>query len=174
MPAPGAFILLAAVSASGCLASPAHPGESGGPSGGAAAPIPPTRAAQGSPVGLGPHHLCACLPAAAPGPGGPRGRSPCPQGLWEAGRGLGGERVRSGNMCLHTRVCVCRCVRAAAGRAGPRGGECLFLRQPQRGQLSAASGRPGAGRAPFSGAWAGDGGHVCAPSAPKGDMPRPC
>ncbi|KAF5925892.1 hypothetical protein HPG69_000383 [Diceros bicornis minor] len=40
MPAPGALILLAAVSASGCLASPAHPGESVRPSGCPAAPTP--------------------------------------------------------------------------------------------------------------------------------------
>ncbi|KAF7480346.1 hypothetical protein GHT09_008359 [Marmota monax] len=63
MPAPGALILLAAVSASGCLASPAHPGESVRPSACPAAPTPTAASlpARGLSAGLRPQHLCASL-----------------------------------------------------------------------------------------------------------------
>lgn len=112
MPAPGALILLAAVSASGCLASPAHPGEYVQPSA-ARAPPPP-----------GPPGTCA-QSVGTNGSAGP-GRPARAGGEWAAGR------VRS---C--ERACELMCTRVHTGARGdgrPRPlekRETLFLRGTQ-------------------------------------------
>lgn len=181
MPAPGAFIFLAAVSASGCLASPAHPGESVCP-------------AIRRPGGPHPHPAC---PGACPWGSGPItcvhvSRPGRRAGAWGAaeteplsvrracGRQAGGW-VGRGSVwatCVCARMCVCAGVcgepgeDGASGGAGPRGRRLSRADPAQAAAL--ALGGPGAGRAPFAGAWAGDGGHVRAPSAPKGDRPHPC
>lgn len=119
MPAPGAFIFLAAVSASGCLASPAHPGESVGPSGGPAAPTP-TPAILGSVRGaLAPSPVCmsSCSRARAWGAAETEPLSAGPVG-GRLGAGWGG-----GPFGQH--VFVHACVRAGVcsepGKTGPLG-----------------------------------------------------
>lgn len=137
------------------------------PSGCPAAPTPTPGLPGGRSAAPRLHHLRARLPAAKPGPGEPRGRCRCQQGLWEEGWGLGGEGVRLGNMCVCTHAYVCAGVCREPGRRGlwenwgQRGG-ILFLRGTQHRRLPLAfGGDPELAEFPFTGAWARDRGHVC-------------
>lgn len=178
MPAPGALILLAAVSASGCLASPAHPGESVGPSCCPVSPTP-TLACPGVCLRGSGSVTCVASSRSEPGPGEAQEWCLCQQGLWEEGWGLGGEGVRSGNMCVcrRARVCVQVCA-GSRGRSGPLGELGTERRNTiSKGDiaLEAVSGFGGVPRLAElpTGPGAGDRGHVCAPSVPKSDRPQP-
>lgn len=98
MPAPGALILLAAVSASGCLASPAHPGEY------------VQRSAAGAPPPPGHPGTCA-QSLGTSGSAGP-GRPAKAGGEWVAGRVHACERACE-IMCTRVHGCARRWKAAA-------------------------------------------------------------